>query len=92
MARSEPQINIRLPQNLKDQVHELAALNKRSVNAEVIAAIELVIERNILKNRNPESIKNLYKKKQLKIEKQEEFNKRLKKLEEELASIKLGKK
>ena len=43
MARDEPKVNIRLPQELKDQLHELAAKNKRSVNAEVVAAIESVI-------------------------------------------------
>nr|WP_140414509.1 Arc family DNA-binding protein [Yersinia intermedia] len=43
MARDEPKVNIRLPQELKDQLHELAAKNKRSVNAEVVAAIESAI-------------------------------------------------
>ncbi|UFK38508.1 Arc family DNA-binding protein [Pectobacterium parvum] len=40
MARDEPKINIRLPQELKEELHSLAARNKRSVNAEAVAAIE----------------------------------------------------
>ena len=44
MSRQDPQINFRLPQELKDQLHELAAKNKRSVNAEMVAAIELAIK------------------------------------------------
>ncbi|MCA6941320.1 Arc family DNA-binding protein [Pectobacterium polaris] len=41
MARDEPKVNIRLPQEMKDKLHALAEKNKRSVNAEVVAAIEL---------------------------------------------------
>lgn len=44
MSRQDPQINFRLPQDLKDQLHEMAARNKRSVNAEMVAAIELAIK------------------------------------------------
>ncbi|WP_334644818.1 Arc family DNA-binding protein [Klebsiella aerogenes] len=36
----DPQINIRIPQELKDAVQALAEANKRSVNAELVAAIE----------------------------------------------------
>ncbi|UYB71617.1 Arc family DNA-binding protein [Aeromonas veronii] len=43
MARDEPKVNIRLPQELKDKLHALAEQNKRSVNAEVVAAIELAL-------------------------------------------------
>ncbi|MEL7631186.1 Arc family DNA-binding protein [Pectobacterium aroidearum] len=43
MARDEPKINIRLPQELKEELHSLAARNKRSVNAEAVAAIEKAI-------------------------------------------------
>ncbi|OTA15417.1 Rha family transcriptional regulator [Xenorhabdus beddingii] len=35
----DPQINIRLPQDLKELVQEMASDNKRSVNAEIIAAL-----------------------------------------------------
>ncbi|WP_440510669.1 Arc family DNA-binding protein [Serratia sarumanii] len=44
MARDEPKVNVRLPQELKDRLHALAAQNKRSVNAEIVAAIEAAIE------------------------------------------------
>lgn len=44
MAREEPKVYIRLPQDLKDQLHALAAKNKRSVNAEMVAAIELALK------------------------------------------------
>lgn len=44
MSREDPKVNIRLPADLKEQLHALAAENKRSVNAEVVAAIEQAIE------------------------------------------------
>lgn len=43
MTKRDPQINVRLPQELKDKLHQLAERNKRSVNTEVIAAIELAL-------------------------------------------------
>ncbi|MGH1475294.1 Arc family DNA-binding protein [Yersinia proxima] len=54
MARDEPKVNIRLPQELKDKLHELAAKNKRSVNAEVVAAIEEALIKD--KIDHPESV------------------------------------
>uniref|UniRef100_UPI0036D80F03 Arc family DNA-binding protein n=1 Tax=Photorhabdus sp. RM322S TaxID=3342825 RepID=UPI0036D80F03 len=39
MARTEPQINIRLPQDLKEAVQNMASDNKRSVNAEIVAVL-----------------------------------------------------
>ncbi|WP_445425173.1 Arc family DNA-binding protein [Alishewanella sp. HL-SH06] len=44
MTIRDPQINIRLPAELKDKIHRLASENKRSVNAEVVAAIEHAVE------------------------------------------------
>ncbi|WHU82959.1 Arc family DNA-binding protein [Pantoea agglomerans pv. betae] len=44
MARDEPKVNVRLSQELKDQLHLLAEKNKRSVNSEIVAAIESAIE------------------------------------------------
>ncbi|MDC9591325.1 Arc family DNA-binding protein [Xenorhabdus sp. XENO-10] len=35
----EPQINIRLPQDLKEAVQNMASDNKRSVNAEIVAVL-----------------------------------------------------
>lgn len=37
--KRDPQINIRLPQDLKDDIQNMASDNKRSVNAEVVAAL-----------------------------------------------------
>ncbi|HDL8226823.1 TPA: Arc family DNA-binding protein [Yersinia enterocolitica] len=35
-----PQVNLRLPEELKEKIAEIAALNGRSANAEMVAAIE----------------------------------------------------
>ncbi|EDQ2394164.1 Arc family DNA-binding protein [Salmonella enterica subsp. enterica] len=43
MPKRDPQINIRLPQELKDRLTALAGNNKRSVNAEAVAAIEMAV-------------------------------------------------
>ncbi|MEQ9912219.1 Arc family DNA-binding protein [Pectobacterium polaris] len=43
MTKRDPQINVRLPPELKEKLHLLAEKNKRSVNTEAIAAIELAI-------------------------------------------------
>lgn len=40
MARTDPQINFRLPKQLKDKIEQSAKDNGRSVTQEVIAAIE----------------------------------------------------
>ncbi|EBB7877455.1 Arc family DNA-binding protein [Salmonella enterica] len=45
--KREPTIHIRLSQELKDQLHSLAKDNKRSVNAEAVAAIEAAIHQSI---------------------------------------------
>lgn len=42
----DPQINVRLPQDLKDAVHEMAADNKRSVNAEIVAILLNAVRRH----------------------------------------------
>ena len=39
-----PQVNLRLPEDLKEKVAELAASNGRSANAEMVAAIESWVE------------------------------------------------
>ncbi|PWY09697.1 Arc family DNA-binding protein [Citrobacter koseri] len=41
-----PQVNLRLPEELKARVIELAEANGRSANAEMVAAIEAWIEKN----------------------------------------------
>ncbi len=40
MARSDPQINIRVPADLKKQLELLAIQNGRSLNAEVVLRLE----------------------------------------------------
>ncbi|WP_158807988.1 Arc family DNA-binding protein [Beijerinckia sp. L45] len=40
MARSDPQINIRIPAELKEQIEAAAAENKRSMIAEIVARLE----------------------------------------------------
>lgn len=42
----EPQFNVRMPQELKDRLAALAEKNKRSMNAEIIASIELALQMN----------------------------------------------
>lgn len=39
MAREDPQLKLRLPEGLKDQVAEAAKRNNRSVNAEIVARL-----------------------------------------------------
>lgn len=41
-----PQVNLRLPTDLKDRIQELAEFNNRSANQEMVAAIEYWILRN----------------------------------------------
>ena len=40
MARNDPQINLRIPQELKERVEAAAVNNKRSMNAEIAARLE----------------------------------------------------
>jgi len=40
MARSDAVFNLRLPEELKERVVDAAARNKRSINSEIISAIE----------------------------------------------------
>ncbi|EAB9310767.1 hypothetical protein DL122_08440 [Salmonella enterica subsp. salamae] len=46
MSKRNPQINIRIPEELKEKITAQAEMNKRSVNAEIVAAIELSITLN----------------------------------------------
>ncbi|EJD6670045.1 Arc family DNA-binding protein [Providencia rettgeri] len=41
-----PQVNLRLPTDLKDRIQELAEFNNQSANQETVAAIEYWILRN----------------------------------------------
>lgn len=44
MARTDPQFNVRMPEDIKQQLTSIAATNRRSINAEIIAAIQLWIK------------------------------------------------
>ncbi|EMM8868907.1 MULTISPECIES: Arc family DNA-binding protein [Klebsiella] len=44
----DPQINVRLPADLKDAVQKMAEDNKRSVNAEVVAVLLEAVKRHNL--------------------------------------------
>lgn len=39
-----PQINLRIPENLKEKIQKLADKNNRSMNAEIILALEKYLE------------------------------------------------
>lgn len=40
MARTDPQVNFRMPQELRDQIAEAAKANNRSITAEIISRLE----------------------------------------------------
>lgn len=44
MARSDPQINIRIPQELKARIEEAAKANGRSMNAELVARLQTTFD------------------------------------------------
>lgn len=46
MSRRDPQFNLRIPPELKEQITALAAKNKRSINTEIVSAIELSLSVN----------------------------------------------
>lgn len=44
MARLEEQINIRLPEGMRDRIRARAAANRRSMNAEIVHCLDLLLE------------------------------------------------
>ena len=40
MARNDPQVNLRLPADLKDQIEAAAIENRRTITAEVVARLQ----------------------------------------------------
>ncbi|ENU24157.1 hypothetical protein F993_01473 [Acinetobacter proteolyticus] len=44
MSREDPQLKVRLPQELKDQITESARLYNRSMNAEIVARLQMSFE------------------------------------------------
>ncbi|EAN4946471.1 Arc family DNA-binding protein [Salmonella enterica] len=55
----DPQINVRLPADLKDAVQKMAEDNKRSVNAEVVAALLEAVKRHNL-GESISGVKDIY--------------------------------
>jgi len=49
-----PQVNLRLPEELKEQISKIAERNKRSANSEMVAAIEDWVRRDSVYNYNSE--------------------------------------
>jgi len=45
-AYRHPQVNLRLPDELKEKITELADANGRSANAEMVAAIDAWVKKN----------------------------------------------
>jgi len=45
-----PQVNLRLPESLKEKISEMAERNKRSANSEMVAAIEDWVRRDSVYN------------------------------------------
>lgn len=43
MARNDPQFNVRMPPELKDSLVEMAEKRNRSINAEIISAIQSAV-------------------------------------------------
>lgn len=44
MARNEPQVNLRIPAELKESLEELSETNKRSLTAEIVARLTTSIK------------------------------------------------
>jgi len=49
-----PQVNLRLPEDLKEKISKLAASHGRSANAEMVEAIEFWVSANQEMKNNPE--------------------------------------
>lgn len=55
-----PQVNLRLPEEIKDRIVELAEFNGRSANAEMVAALEAWTMKN--KHLQPIDLASIYEK------------------------------
>ncbi len=62
MARSDPQFNVRMPSEIKERLTALAAENHRSINAEIIAAIQAWVDTGGGANNRIETISHVNKK------------------------------
>ncbi|HDW8052599.1 TPA: Arc family DNA-binding protein [Yersinia enterocolitica] len=63
MARTDPQFNVRMPSEIKQALMQVAEANRRSINSEIIAAIQFWIEANKKQN-TPSIIRELSKSEQ----------------------------
>lgn len=43
-TRNDPQVNIKMPQKLKDELDEIARVNNRSRNSEIIFLVEQAVK------------------------------------------------
>lgn len=59
MSRDIAPFGVRMPAELKEQLHAMAKDNKRSVNAEVVAAIEHAVHMHNLAKSRDEKLKDL---------------------------------
>lgn len=50
MARTDPQINLRVPADLKKKIELIAVENSRSINAEVVQRLEQSFEHKAFEN------------------------------------------
>lgn len=50
MARSDPQMNFRIPAELKAQLEEVAKMNKRSLTAELVSRLNDSLNRDDYNN------------------------------------------
>lgn len=48
MSREDPQMKIRLPADLKDWIDKSAAENGRSMNAEIVARLQMSFDKDLI--------------------------------------------
>jgi hypothetical protein len=48
MSRTDPQLRVRLPPEIRDWLERNAAQNRRSINGEIIICVEEAIQRSVL--------------------------------------------
>ncbi|MDC7704053.1 Arc family DNA-binding protein [Vogesella sp. LYT22W] len=48
MSREDPQMKLRLPLDLKQQIEEVAKANNRSMNAEIVARLQASLQPEVL--------------------------------------------
>ena len=53
MARTDPQVNLRIPAELKEQIDAAAEQNKRSMNAEVVARLQRSLDEKATESLGP---------------------------------------